>query len=162
MGTLVPILIALLLGPISAASADQSLSDSCLAIKCSAGTRAITYSAGQDTYYACPTRKLVRYVDTVIGMVSMQMSLGSAPDISPTTGEPEYTGESKQLLDVLRKNAGVSTFDEAVHQCRKGRNGVKVIVINESKGTNEIWVTEAHRKRSFWMSKAYLDPIGHK
>lgn len=78
-------------------------------------------------------------------------------NISPETGEPEVSGEIKSMIDRSRQSAGVHTFDQAVHLCRKGKHKDKVIVMNNPKDGGVIWVYSEKSKQSYWMSKAHLD-----
>jgi hypothetical protein len=127
---------------------------------CKAGTHARTYSQTDDPYYECPTRELATYVNTVLGMVAVGVALGAPmPNISPTTGEPEYLGESKRMLDSLRASAHVSTFDEAVSLCRDGVAKKVVTVMNMPKDSLVAWVFDRKANESFWMPIAHLDKI---
>lgn len=153
--------VASILGaPAHAAGAAKS----CLANECPAGSKAVTYAAKAEPYYACPTRELATYSNFVLGLLAMHVSLGGGmPNISDRTGEPEYPdvggkpNETRLILTSLRQKAGVSTFDQAVSRCVQGRNGTRVVVMNNPQDETVIWVTDEAKKAAFWMPKAHLD-----
>lgn len=130
---------------------------SCQQVICPAGTKAVTYASKSEMYYACPTRELSEYTAAVLGILSMQASFGSMPNVSPETGEPEQKGETKLMLDNLRNAANVSTYDQAISMCEKGGNKIKVTVMNNSEDTTSIWVMMQNQKKSFWLPKSFLD-----
>src|SRR4051812_30408729 len=95
-------LAGVLLFSYSASAFAQVPKNMCSYESCKVGTRAATYFKDHDLYYACPTREIAAYVTVVIGLISTQIAvIGVTPKISRTTGEPEYEGESKALLDSL-------------------------------------------------------------
>jgi hypothetical protein len=55
----------------------------------------------------------------------MQAMLGAMPNISDKTGEPEYMGETKTLVDSLRKQAQAQTFDKAIEPLRSRHRQAK-------------------------------------
>lgn len=133
------------------------IEDSCMAKDCAVGTVLITSAKKSDFYYACPTRGLAEYTNLVIGLVSLQAAFGAHPNISPVTGEPEYTGQTQELVDSYRASAGVRTFDEAVSSCsRVTKGGKKVTVANNPQDAHVIWVSE--NKRMSWIPKGHLSP----
>ena len=135
----------------------QTYAENCMAVDCPAGSRAVTYAKRQEPYYACGTRELADYTNFVLGLVVMQKQLtGTMPNISDKTGEPEYQDETKLMLDSLRKKAGVTTFDQAVSMCAKGVGRLKVVVLNNPKDNNVIYVV-THNKKTFWLPKTSLD-----
>src|SRR5208282_3242211 len=74
-----------------------------------------------DPYYTCPSRELATYVSVLVGLLAIQETLtGEMPNISDTTGEPEFTGETKTMVDGLREQARVRTFDQAAAICTFG------------------------------------------
>lgn len=138
----------------SAASTEKS----CSIVSCGAGDKATTYVEDASThYFACPTKELSEYVNFVWAMVytTYQMT-GSLPNISPKTGDPEYEGQSKAMIDTLRSQANVSTYDQAEGQCAKGKNKAQVMVMNNPKDSLSIWVSDKTGK-PFWMPKAFLN-----
>ena len=134
----------------------DDLSKTCLIAECNPGDRAITYATKNDFYYACPTKELSEYISTTLGLTSViyQMT-GKLPNISPKTGEPEFDGESRQMVDNLRSAAGVDTYDQAQALCSKGRSKIAVTVMNNPNEGGSIWVSGADKK-PFWMPKAFL------
>lgn len=136
----------------------QSPNNLCTYESCKAGTRATTYFRKDDSYFACPTREMASYVTMVIGLVSAQAALGIRPNISVTTGEPEYQGESKALLDSLRAKAKVRTFDQAMKACEIGTNNRKVTIVNVPSESLQIvaLVRDDGRNASFWMPIFHL------
>jgi hypothetical protein len=113
-------------------------------------------------YYACPTRELADYTNTVIGLSAITLRLtGELPNISPATGEPEYEGQSKDILDALRSSAHVRTFDEAVMHCKIGSGVQRLIVANmPTKGLAlTAWVVvDGKPDVLYWMPSAFLIP----
>ena len=146
---------ALLVAPCVALASGAE--NSCLEKTCPAGTKATTYAKKSEPFFACPTIDLAEYSNFVVGLVQMGAAFGSLPNISLVTGEPEYQGETKVLLDQMRKRANVSTFDEAVATCIKGKNGVKVLVANNPVDRSVLWVQADKTGEMFWMPKANLD-----
>jgi hypothetical protein len=154
-----PLVACVLLLSTTVAAAQVS-STMCTDETCKAGTSARTYFKKDDPYYECPTRELAAYVNTVLGLVAIGVRMGAPmPNISPTTGEPEYEGESKRMLDSLRASAHVSTFDEAVRRCRDGVTKKVVTVMNMPKDSLVVWVFDRKANESFWMPIAHLDKI---
>jgi hypothetical protein len=143
---------ATLTSPAMSAGMDKA----CNVVACNAGDKAITYAKKDDMYFACPTMELSDYTNAVLGMVSLSALSGKMPNISPVTGEPEYEGQSKQMLDVLRAKARVATFDQAVAACKKGAGKRAVTVMNNPKDGFSIWVAGVDKK-PFWMPKGHLD-----
>lgn len=125
---------------------------------CNAGSEVITYADKSNPFYACPTRELSDYLGTVIGLLSMQTAMGAAPNLSPVTGEPEWTGETESLVKELRDKAHVRSFDQAAAQCRRGRSGIRAVVLNHETGATSIWVQEKNSKRSFWAVASAFSP----
>lgn len=80
---------------------------------------------------------------------------GKPPNISPDTGEPEYEGDSKLLLDSLREKSGARTFDEALSVCTQGKGKLKVTIMNIRDDEGTVWVAEANKK-PFWLPKSFL------
>ena len=60
------------------------------------------------------------------------------------------------MLDSLRKRAGVATFDQAVSICTKGTGRIQVVVLNNPKDSNTIYVA-TNNKKTFWLPKTSLD-----
>ena len=140
------------------ALAQQSKSE-CTFEACKAGTKAITYFQKSDPYYACPNRELATYLTTVMGLVSIQAMIGVMPNISDKTGEPEYTGETKILVDGLREQAQVQSFDEAVKICALGSAKRRVTILNMPENSMVAYVLDEGRKQTFWMPIAHLDKV---
>ncbi len=137
-----------------------SIDNACSVQTCAAGQKAITFAEKRDPYYACPTRELATYTNFVIGLVSVSATLsGQMPNISDETGEPEYKGETKAMLDNLRTVARVRTFDQAVAMCAQGANKLRVTVMNNPADEMVIWVFDAKHNRSFWMPTIHLNKL---
>jgi len=155
MNKLIPCLVLLGIG--SAAHAG-TFENSCAVKECLPGDKAVTYATKSEMYWVCPTRELAEYTDLVIGLVAAQFELtGKLPNISPATGEPEYQGESKIMLDQSRDAAHVESFDEATALCRKGWGGIHVTIMNNSGKGAAIWVQIDKNKNTFWMPAGMLD-----
>lgn len=132
------------------------MSKSCTAVDCSAGSKAVTYTQKDDSYYACPTFELSDYVNGVMGFVSMTYTVtGKFPNVAPKTGEPEFTGQTKDMIDYWRTAANVSTLDEATAKCREGKNKVQVIVMNSPEVGLSVWVAD-QKQNTFWLPRAHL------
>jgi len=145
---------------IQQALAQQSHTE-CSVETCEAGSTATTYFKTSEPYYSCPSRELATYVTTILGLVSMQAILGGGamPNISDKTGEPEYTGETKRLVDALREQAHVQTFDEAVKICTLGRDRRRGTVLNMPENSVVAHVLDEGRKQTFWMPIVHLDRV---
>ncbi|HWT68082.1 MAG TPA: hypothetical protein VN214_03100 [Pseudomonas sp.] len=134
----------------------MDMSKSCTAVDCSAGAKAVTYAQKDDAYYACPTFELSDYVNGVMGFVSMTYGVtGKLPNVSPKTGEPEYTGQTKDMIDSWRTAANVSTFDEGIAKCSEGKNKVQVIVMNSPDSGLSVWVAD-QKQNTFWLPRGHL------
>jgi hypothetical protein len=126
--------------------------------QCAPGDKAVTYATQSEMYWACPTRELAEYTDLVIGLLASQYELtGTLPNLSPMTGEPEYQGETKIMLEQSRGAAHVQSFDQAVAVCHKGRAGIRVSIMNNPGKGAAIWVMNDKTKETFWMSAGMLD-----
>jgi hypothetical protein len=87
--------------------------------------------------------------------------MGVTPNVSDKTGEPEYVGETKVIVDTLRSRARVRSFDEAVAMCALGANGRRVTVINapgESFYNPVVFVFDEGIKATYWMPVFHLIP----
>ncbi len=134
----------------------DDMSKTCLVQECAPGSKAVTFSAKDDYYFSCPTSELSEYTNTVLGLISVSSQIGGKlPNISPVTGEPEFQGETKDLVDSLRLATGVSTYDQALAQCARGTNKKSVMVMNNPKDGGSIWVAGQDQK-PFWMPKGFL------
>lgn len=133
------------------------MSKSCSIVSCDAGEKATTYIEKGEFYFACPTKELSEYIATLYGLVSATYQItGKLPNISPETGEPEYQGQTKEMIDALRSDAGVSTYDQAQALCAKGKAKIQVMVMNNPEDAMSIWVAGANQK-PFWMPKSFLN-----
>ena len=94
----------------------------------------------------------------------MNVQLGlPMPNISDKTGEPEYLDDksgpnkTRLMLDVLRGEAKVRTFDQALAMCNKGVGKLRVTVMNSPANSIAIWVQNDKTKSAFWLPKGNLD-----
>lgn len=139
----------------------------CGAVKCVAGDKGVTYASKEAPYYACPTRELSDYVSFVVSLIGLSYEMiGRPPNISDKTGEPEYSenkdhpDETNLLIKMFREKAAVSTFYEALEQCKKGRGQLKVTILNsDEKDGDSIWVVDEKTRHTFWMPAGNLDKI---
>lgn len=132
------------------------MSKSCATVDCAVGAKTVTYAQKDDSYYACPTFELSEYVNGVMGLVSMTYGItGKLPNISPNTGEPEYSGQTKDMIDNWRSEAKVSSFDEATAKCSEGKNKVQVIVMNSPDNGLSVWVAD-QKQNTFWLPRGNL------
>jgi hypothetical protein len=79
-------------------------------------------------------------------------------NLSPITGEPEWTGETESLVRGLQNKAHVWSFDQAAAECRRGHGGIRAIVLNHEAGATSIWVQEKNSKRRFWAVASAFSP----
>jgi hypothetical protein len=147
---------ALLSVALNATASDMS--KSCDKLGCMAGDTAITVASKRDWYYACPTRELSNYVNETFALAAVTIQLtGTTPNISPETGEPEFQGETKAMIDNLRTAAQVDTLDQGVALCSTGRNKVKVTIMNIKKDEFSAWVSDNKTKAQFWLPTSALN-----
>lgn len=150
---------------VMAAGANASpIEKSCLVATCSPGERGVTYATKTEPFLACPTRELAKYTSAVLGLISMQVAItGTVPNISDKTGEPEFLdqgskpNETRVMLDVLRTQAAVRTFDQAVAMCAKGRNHAKVTIMNVQKQDEVVYVHDEGQKINYWMPSSSIE-----
>jgi hypothetical protein len=137
----------------------QIADNQCTFDTCKAGSKALTYYEKTDPYYSCPNRELAAYVTTIVGLLSPQAILvGQIPNFSDKTG-PEYKGETKAMVDMLREKAGVQTFDQAVAICSIGVDKRPVMVLNMPDNSMVAYVEDERRKQTFWMPISHLDKL---
>lgn len=143
----------------------DSSNASCLVNECPPGTEGITYVSKSEPYYACPTRELAAYTSFVLGIFSISSLTGKMPNISDKTGEPEFLDTSsgpnktRLMIDHYRNQANVATFSEAVAECSKGIGKIKVVVLNNQKDDDVLWVENKKTKKTFWMPNSSLDKV---
>lgn len=90
----------------------------------------------------------------------MQRGLsGTFPNVDPSTGEPQFGGETQKLLEQMRSAANVSTFDEAVSHCRFGPYSRKVTIMNAKDGQTSTWVSDDRTKATYWVPAGELESI---
>lgn len=135
--------------------------ENCMVAACSAGEKIISTGSKNDKYYVCQTRQTAAYVTMVMGLVQLQKALtGSMPNISPETGEPEYEGKTKEMIDDLRTEAGVKTLDEAINNyCTPGKPGHRYIVMNNPSNEQYIWAGDIKHNQAFWFPKSAVKPM---
>jgi hypothetical protein len=130
----------------------------CDLVSCAPGTSVYVLSDAHNPVYGCDTEAIAEYVTMVLGLVQAQATLaGSLPNIDPQTGEPEYEGETKQMLANARTKAGVDTFDQALARCSKLRKGMGLMVMNYQAGRMTQWVGDAAHNRSCWVEANALE-----
>jgi hypothetical protein len=130
---------------------EQGERASCDEAKCVAGTPISLVVRKGEPYFVCPTLELVTYSNFVLGILAVNKEFsGRMSDVSPVTGEPELVGESKAMIDTLRRKARVSTFDGAVAKCTYGKNTSNLTVMNNADALY-IWV--GNGKTAFWVPK---------
>ncbi len=150
--------IFLATGLAAISSSAMAASDSqCNQTACSAGANVVTHATKEDAYFACQTKEISEYANYVLGLVTISAMLGKMPNISSETGDPEQTGESKAILDSLRKKSGARTFDDALKRCEKGRHGIKMVVANNPADSGSMWVYDPARKLNYWIPKSHAD-----
>lgn len=131
----------------------------CLSSECPGGTKAVTYTSQQEPFYSCKSNELSEYANYVVSVMLRQVEFaGNPPDVSRKTGEPVVQGDDKILLDKYRTQAGVSSFEEAISKCYRGKGNLKVVVLYNPKEGNSIYVaSEEDQKDKFWLPKARLN-----
>lgn len=151
----------LILGNARKDDAHVVLLKSCLISACPAGTKGVTSSSQQEPYYTCKSGELSDYANYVLGVMLAQADLaGVSPKITSKTGEPDVPQNQQPILDGYRTRAGVSSFEEALSKCYRGRGHLKVTVLDSTTGGNSIYVrSEENQKDKFWLPKAKLDKL---
>jgi hypothetical protein len=131
---------------------------SCLSSDCPAGTKAVTYSTQQEPFYLCKSSELSEYANYVLSVMIKQARYAEiAPEISGKTGEPAVQGDDKLLLDKYRAKAGVSSFEQALSKCYRGRRNLKVVVLYSPTDSSSIYVAaEEDQENKLWLPKARL------
>ncbi len=139
-------------------AAVSPVSSSCQASECPAGTKAVTYSTQQEPFYLCKSSELSEYANFVLGVMIKQARYAEvAPAISSKSGEPAAEGDDKLLLDKYRAKAGVSSFEEAISKCYKGRRDMKLVVLYSPADSNSIYVAaEDDQENKLWLPKEKL------
>ena len=139
----------------------QNTDNECTFQTCKAGTHALTHFEKSAPYYSCPNRELATYVNTVISfsLVSLALTGGQMPNISDKTGEPEFTGRTKEIVDMMREKANVQSYDQAVTICAIGTNKRPVMVLNMPENSLVAYVLDESRKQTFWMPILNLDKV---
>ncbi|HZR33783.1 MAG TPA: hypothetical protein VFA75_00305 [Nevskia sp.] len=151
---------AFMLGALAVAfMASAAPPEACTLDNCNAGTPAVTVNDKQDSNYACPTRELATYTSTVLSFAIIGASIGGMPNISDTTGEPEFTGNTKNIVDGLRAAAGVSSFDEAVAMCAPIKHNRHVTIINHPSNALVVYVVDSKTKLAYWIPLSSLDKL---
>lgn len=127
----------------------------CQFVECPVGSVIITAPARNGPYYACQTEALSDYTNFVLGLVQMEKQIaGRFPNIDPQTGEPQFEGETKQMIENLRMSAGVQSFDQAGARCRYGPHGTKYTIMNYEKDRRSTWI--GNEKVNFWVPTAEI------
>lgn len=126
--------------------------------ECPAGTKAVTHATLQEPFYLCRSNELSEYANLVLGVMVKQAQYAEvAPAISGKTGEPVAQGDDKLLLDKYRARAGVSSFEEALSKCYKGRGDFKAVVLYSPADSSSIYVAaEDDPGNKLWLPKARL------
>lgn len=139
-------------------AANSSSQTSCLASECAAGTRTVTRASIQEPFYLCKSVELSEYANFVLSVMVKQASFADvAPEVSTKTGEPMAQGDDKLLLDKYRAKAGVSTFEQAISKCYRGRGNLNLVVLYSPKDSNSIYVAaEKNQEDKYWLPKAHL------
>jgi hypothetical protein len=124
---------------------------------CPAATKVVTASAADGPYLACSTEALSNYTNTVLGFMSAGAAMGTGtPNLDLDTGEPQYAGETKQIIVNLRTAARVSSFDEAAARCQKGRYRMAATVLNFVKDRQSTWIADGSGY-AYWVPTVELD-----
>lgn len=137
---------------------DSAAQTSCLTSECAAGTRTVTHASIQEPFYLCKSVELSEYANFVLSVMIKQARFADiAPEVSTKTGEPMAQGDDKLLLDKYRAKAGVSTFEQAISKCYRGRGNLQLVVLYSPKDSNSIYVAaEENQDDKYWLPKAHL------
>jgi len=156
---LLVVILVIVTTPVASFTREKGINNkTCSVIDCPAGTKAMTYASKDDPYYSCPSKELSEYSNLIIGLTFMAVQFdGKTPNISGKTGEPEFQGETKQMIDAYRNRAGVATFAQAVKQCKKGANKLKVVVLSDPEEAESSYVIIEKNNNTYWMPKSHLD-----
>lgn len=145
-------------GCASALSIAGNVDKQCSIATCDAGTKVRSYATQSEPHFACKTKELSEYTNYVLGLLAFsKMMSGRMPNLSPVTGDPEQEGQSKVILDTLRSEAKVRTFDQALTMCERGRNGIQLLVANNPKDSQSMWVFDVKRNLNYWVPKSAMD-----
>lgn len=140
----------LLLAPRPALSATP-----CSEQRCQPGWHVVSAASRDNFYYACPTRALSDYSNTVVGLVILRLRLGAHfPPASTLTGEPDYPEPVHGMIDALRREAHVLTLSQALAACHKGPDRARLVVL-ESTHSGSIRVARPGGK-PFWMPEGHV------
>lgn len=145
-------------GADSSGAAGSVSQTSCLASECAAGTRTVTRATIQEPFYMCKSEEFSEYANFVLSVMVKQARFADiAPEVSTKTGEPVAQGDDKLLLDKHRAKAGVSTFEQAISKCYRGRGNLQLVVLYSPKDSNSIYVAaEENQEDKYWLPKARL------
>jgi len=135
-----------------------SVNNDCMTAECPAGTKAVAIATRMQPFYSCKSGELSEYTNEVLSvMINQVRDTGSAPEISSKTGEPVVQGKDKATLDQYRAKAHVSSFEEAISRCYRGRGQQKVVVLYSPSESRSIYVAaEEDQKNKFWLPKSRL------
>lgn len=136
---------------------DSAAQTSCLASECAVGTKTVTRATIQDPFYLCKSAEFSEYANFVLSVMVKQARFADiAPEVSKS-GEPLVQGDDKLLLDKYRAKAGVTTFEQAIAKCYRGRGNLKLVVLYSPKDSNSIYVAaEEDQEDKYWLPKARL------
>ncbi len=149
-------------GAVNIQGAIASQGELCSPDTCKVGDLAVTVSSKTDPFYGCSSQEISDYVSMIVGLAAMQAAItGELPNISDKTGEPEFTGQTGDIVNGLRAKARVSSFDEAVSSCFVGKSHIKVTILNIPKDGLRFstYVMDNNKKRTFWMPISALNRI---
>lgn len=124
--------------------------DSCGGSRCNVGDVVFTYSSKPDPAIACVTESLNAYVTFAVGL----KSIGSSEDI--------VTGETKLIVDGLRKEARVKSLKEALRGCQIAAHHQKVTILEFSDASTSSKVAPIDGSPPYWISRFSIDPIKSK
>lgn len=112
---------------------------------------------------------MAEYTNFVILLIKSHVELiGKVPNISDQTGEPEYLdrdgvpNSSRLMLDSLRSNAKVKTFDDAIAMCHKEIGKTNVLIMNNPQEGTVVSVMNEKTKHTFWMPQSNLNKRNSK
>ncbi|MDB5965109.1 MAG: hypothetical protein JWQ72_1609 [Polaromonas sp.] len=155
-----------IIGALLAAAAFGAAADpkkQCNLVTCDSGTKVRTVASDRDPYYGCATAPMANYTNFVIGLVSLTIQMtGKLPNISPTTGEPEYKdgpsgpNQSRLMVEGLRRAAGVEGMGEATRKCVKGVSGRALMVLNNPDDGVLFFVSDP-QGQGYWMPRSHAE-----
>lgn len=110
----------------------------------------------------CPTQALSDYANYAKAIALASETIGIAQTENPNQFERHWTGMSAEMLQTMRRNAGVSSIDEALAKCSVPKKGQRVVVVdspidNSNMFTVSIEVRPEGGGTPFWIPSSFIE-----